>query len=59
MPSPVRFALVVKMLKDKGFHLRHVRGSHHRFENAERQVVIIPVNNNLVKAAYVKQIQKL
>ena len=59
MPSPVRYAVVSKMLKDKGFHLRHVRGSHHRFENSKGQVVVVPVHHNLVKAIYVKQIEKL
>jgi predicted RNA binding protein YcfA (HicA-like mRNA interferase family) len=47
------------MLKEKGFLLRHVRGSHHRFENSKGQVIVVPVHHNLVKAAYVKQIEKL
>jgi predicted RNA binding protein YcfA (HicA-like mRNA interferase family) len=59
MPGPVRFAVVVKMLKEKGFYLRHVRGSHHRFENAKGQVVVIPVHQGHVKVIYVKQIEKL
>jgi predicted RNA binding protein YcfA (HicA-like mRNA interferase family) len=59
MPSPVRLAVVVKMLKAKAFYLRHVRGSHYRFENATGQVVVVPVHQNLVKASYVKQIEKL
>jgi predicted RNA binding protein YcfA (HicA-like mRNA interferase family) len=59
MPSPVRFAIVVKMLKERGFHLRHIRGSHHRFEDLKGRVVVIPVHHNLVKAVYVKQIEKL
>jgi predicted RNA binding protein YcfA (HicA-like mRNA interferase family) len=59
VPSPVRFAQVVKMLRDKGYYPRHVRGSHHRFENSKGQVVVVPVHHNLVKAVYVKQIEKL
>jgi predicted RNA binding protein YcfA (HicA-like mRNA interferase family) len=59
VPSPVRFAVVAKMLKDKGYYLRYVRGSHHRFENSKGQVVVVPVHHNLVKAIYVKQIENL
>jgi predicted RNA binding protein YcfA (HicA-like mRNA interferase family) len=59
MPSPVRLAVIVQIIKAKGFYLRHVRGSHHRFENATGQVVVVPVHQNLVKASYVKQIEKL
>ena len=59
MPSPVRFGIVVKMLKQKGFFLSHVKGSHHVFKNAQGRPYTVPVHKNLVKFIYVKEIEKL
>jgi predicted RNA binding protein YcfA (HicA-like mRNA interferase family) len=59
MASPVRLAVVTKMLQEKGFFLHHVSGSHHVFKRADGQRVVIPVHHNLVKDAYVRQIKKL
>jgi predicted RNA binding protein YcfA (HicA-like mRNA interferase family) len=59
MAAPVRFAVVVHLLKQKGFFLHHARGSHHSFRNAEGRVFVVPVHKNQVKGIYVKQIEKL
>jgi predicted RNA binding protein YcfA (HicA-like mRNA interferase family) len=59
MPSPVRFGVVVKMLKQKGFCLSHVKGSHHIFKNTEGRTYTVPVHKNQVKHVYVKEIEKL
>jgi len=59
MPSPVRLAVVVQLLKRKGFFLDHVRGSHHVFKNSAGRLFIVRVHKGQVKGAYVKQIEKL
>jgi len=59
MPSPVRFAVVQKMLQAKGYFLHHSCGSHFTFKTADGRCFIVPVHHNQVKAIYVKQIEKL
>jgi predicted RNA binding protein YcfA (HicA-like mRNA interferase family) len=59
MPSPVRFAVVVKMLKEKGYYFDHVRGSHHIFKNMFGHAFNVPVHHNQVKYIYVRQIEKI
>jgi predicted RNA binding protein YcfA (HicA-like mRNA interferase family) len=59
MAAPVRLAVVTHMLKQKGFFLHHVSGSHHVFKNAAGRPFIVPVHKNQVKFVYVKQIEKL
>jgi predicted RNA binding protein YcfA (HicA-like mRNA interferase family) len=59
VPSPVRLAVVVKMLKQKDFFLDHIKGSHHVFKDDRGRTFTVPVHHNQVKAVYVKEIQKL
>jgi predicted RNA binding protein YcfA (HicA-like mRNA interferase family) len=65
MPSPVRFAVVKKLLEQKGYRLDRISGSHHIFKKPgaepepEPEPESIPVHHNLVKASYVKRIEKL
>jgi predicted RNA binding protein YcfA (HicA-like mRNA interferase family) len=59
MASPVRFEIVVKMLKEKRFFLDHIKGSHHVFKNAQGRSYTVPVHNKQVKHVYVKEIEKL
>jgi len=59
MPSPVRFAVVKKMLEQKGYTLHHISGSHHIFKKPGADPENVPVHHNLVKAFYVKRIEKL
>jgi predicted RNA binding protein YcfA (HicA-like mRNA interferase family) len=57
--SPVRFAVVKKMLEARGFFLHHTSGSHFVFKSAAGRRFVVPVHQNQVKGAYVKQIEKL
>jgi predicted RNA binding protein YcfA (HicA-like mRNA interferase family) len=59
MASPVRFGVVLKMMKTKGYLLDHVKGAHHVFKNAQGRHYTIPVHNKRVKGVYVKEIEKL
>jgi predicted RNA binding protein YcfA (HicA-like mRNA interferase family) len=59
MPSPVRFAEVRKMLESKGYVYLRSKDSHFHFVKPGVGTFTVPVHNNLVKAAYVKKIQKL
>lgn len=59
MPSPVRFAVVRKLLEDHGWVLDRVRGSHHQFVKAGMPTLPIPVHGGKVKYAYVRKIEKL
>ncbi len=52
MPSPVRFAVVKKLLESKGYKLVRVAGSHHVFEKAGVRPQIVPVHHNQVKHGY-------
>jgi predicted RNA binding protein YcfA (HicA-like mRNA interferase family) len=59
VPSPLRLAVVVKMLKEKEFFLDPIKGSHHVFKDARGRTYTVPVHNKRVNAVYVKEIQKL
>ena len=59
MPSPVRFAVVRKLLEDKGYALRGIAGSHQKFVKPGAEPFVVPVHRNLVKAVYVKKIGNL
>lgn len=58
MPSPVRFAVVKKLLESKGYKLVRVAGSHHIFEKAGVRPQIVPVHHNQVKHGYYRNAQK-
>ena len=58
MPSPVRFAVVKKLLESKGYQLVRVAGSHHVFEKTGVRPQIVPVHHNQVKYGYFRNAQK-
>ena len=58
MPSPVRFAVVKKLLESKGYVMVRVSSSHHVFEKPGQRPQIVPVHHNLVKYAYFRKAQK-
>lgn len=55
MPSPVRFAVVKKLLEDNGWMLVHITGSHHKFKKAGGGTIVVPVQHGLVKHGYYKK----
>jgi predicted RNA binding protein YcfA (HicA-like mRNA interferase family) len=59
MPSPVRFAIVKKMLEARGYRLDRVKGSHHVFKKPGVLDESVPVHKGLVKYGYVRKIEKL
>ena len=58
MPSPVRYAVVKKVLEDKGYRLDHVTGSPHIFRKPGVSQQSIPAHHNQVKHVYYKKAQK-
>ena len=58
MPSPVRFAVVRKLLEEKGYVLARIEGSHHIFKKPGARQQIIPGHRNDVKYAYYRNAQK-
>ena len=59
MSSPVRFAVVCKLLEQAGYELARVHGSHHIFAKPGSPIVSIPVHRNQVKPFYVRQVQRI
>lgn len=59
MPSPVRYAVVKKMLEAKSYFFDRCRGSHHTYVKAGMRSYSFPVHHGKVKQVYVKQIQDL
>lgn len=59
MPSPVRFAVVRKMLEAKGYSLHRINGSHHIFKHRDGSHYTLPVHGGKVKPYYVKDIKNL
>jgi predicted RNA binding protein YcfA (HicA-like mRNA interferase family) len=58
MPSPVRFAVVRKLLEDHGWVLARIRGSHHSFTKPGAGTFPIPVHRGKVAHVYYKEAQK-
>jgi predicted RNA binding protein YcfA (HicA-like mRNA interferase family) len=58
MPSPVRFAIVRRMLESKGYRMDRVTGSHHVFVKPGAPSEAIPVHGGKVKPYYVRKIEK-
>lgn len=58
MPSPVRFAVVKKLLESKGYTLTDISGSHHVFRKPGARALPIPVHHNQVKHVYYRKAQK-
>lgn len=59
MASEKRFSVAKKMLKEKGYRLDRISGSHYIFVKKGSQPISIPVHNGKVKPFYVKQIEKI
>jgi predicted RNA binding protein YcfA (HicA-like mRNA interferase family) len=59
MPSEARFAEVRKLLEGAGYALVRISGSHHIFEKANAQHIVIPVHRGKVKPFYVREIKKI
>lgn len=59
MPSDVRFAEVLKLVRRRSWVLVRVRGSHHVFRRPSGGIYVVPVHRNKVKYAYVREIKKL
>lgn len=51
MPSPVRFAVVKKLLESKGYSLDHFSSSHAIFKKAGVKNQVVTVHHNMVKHA--------
>ena len=58
MPSPVRFAVVKKLLESKGYVLTDISGSHHVFRKPGARPQSVPVHHGQVKYAYYRKAQK-
>jgi len=59
MPSPVRFAVVKRLLESHGWQLVRISSSHHVFAKPGAANVVIPVHGGKVKPAYVREIKKI
>lgn len=58
MPSPVRFAVVKKLLESKGYVLTDIRGSHHVFKKPGALPQSVPVHHGQVKHVYYKNAKR-
>ncbi len=59
MPSPVRFAVVKRLLESRGWTLVRITGSHHHFAKpGEVGHYSIPVHKGQVKHGYYRDLQK-
>lgn len=59
MPSPVRFAVVRRMLENAGWTFERISGSHHNFTKPGRRTYPVPVHKGKVDPVYVRAIEKL
>jgi predicted RNA binding protein YcfA (HicA-like mRNA interferase family) len=57
--SPVRFAVVRKMLESAGWTFRRIKGAHHAFTKPGERTMIVPVHHNKVEPEYVKEVEKI
>jgi predicted RNA binding protein YcfA (HicA-like mRNA interferase family) len=55
MPSPVRFAVVRRLLELRGYRLAGIFGSHHIFVKPGVPHVNIPVHRNLVNYRHAQE----
>lgn len=58
MPSPVRFAVVKKLLESSGWTFKRSKGSHFHFVKAGRRTMVIPVHAGKVAPTYVREVEK-
>jgi predicted RNA binding protein YcfA (HicA-like mRNA interferase family) len=57
-PNGANFSDIQTLLKQEGFELDRVTGSHHVFTKGEI-TFIVPVHNNKVKVVYVRRLIEL
>ena len=57
-PKEATFADIRKLLRQEGFQLDRITGSHHIFKRAA-VTFVIPVHNQRVKTVYVKRVIEL
>ncbi len=57
-PKDVKFSDLVILLKEFGFDLKRIKGSHHVY-NRDDVTFIVPVHKNRIKEIYVKRILSL
>ena len=58
MPSEIRFADVLRLIRKHGWLLIRVRGSHHVFRRPDGSTYSIPVHHGKVKPVYFREIKK-
>jgi len=58
MPSEVRFAALLGIVRKRGWVLIRVRGSHHVFRKPDGSTYSIPVHHGKVKPFYLREIKK-
>ncbi|MBC7785520.1 MAG: type II toxin-antitoxin system HicA family toxin [Burkholderiales bacterium] len=58
MPSEVRFAELLRLMKKHGWVLARINGSHHVFKKPDGNSFAIPVHHGKVKYAYWREIQR-
>lgn len=54
-PNNVTFNEIISLLKEQGFELKRISGSHHIF-NKDDITFVIPVHNKRVKSVYIKRV---
>ena len=57
-PKDVKFSDLVILLKEFGFDLKRIKGSHHVY-NRDDVTFVVPVHKNRIKEIYVKRILSL
>ncbi|WP_346726063.1 type II toxin-antitoxin system HicA family toxin [Campylobacter curvus] len=55
-PTNVKFEVLEKILKDSGFELKSIKGSHHSFSNG-KMLITLPYHKPM-KVFYVKAVLK-
>lgn len=58
MPSEVRFAEVLRLVKPHGWVLDRINGSHHIFKKPDGSSYAVPVHHGKVKPNYIRSIKK-
>ena len=58
MPSEVRFAEILRLVRAHGWVLDRIRGSHHTFKKPDGSSYTVPVHHGKVKPSYFREIKK-
>lgn len=57
-PKDVKFSDLVILLKEFGFDLKRIKGSHHVY-NRDDVTFVVPVHKNRIKEIYVRRVLSL